>query len=90
MAGDHGVVADEEEGTGEDADDGDDEWGEVVAGVGVGVGGVAGGWRRREDEVAPLRAVDAAKAQRAVLEAAVWRPWLACGINRPHGSRAKG
>lgn len=55
--GDEGVVGYQEEGAGEYADDGDDEGGEVGAGV-VAAGGKGGG--RGEDYVAPLWAVYAA------------------------------
>lgn len=69
------VVAKQDESTGEDSDDGDDEGGEIGAGVlaaGVGVGGKKRR-RRREDDVAPLWAVEAAEALRAVLEIVVVR-----------------
>lgn len=57
VLGDDGVVGDEEESTGEDADDGDHEGGEGRAG---GVVGELEGGRWWEEYVAPLWAVDAA------------------------------
>ena len=68
VLGDDGVVGDEEEGTGKDADDGDDKRGEGGAAGGVVVFADEGErGRGRKDDVAPLRAVDAAEALRAVL-----------------------
>lgn len=80
VLGDDGVVADEEEGAGEHPDDGDDEGREGGAGgvvVAAGPGDVEGRRRGREDEVAPLRAVHAAQALRAIPRWLVGHPrWL--------------
>lgn len=94
VLGDYGVVADEEEGAGKDADDGDHEGREGSGGRG-GVGRVeAEGGRGREDDVAPLGAVDAAEALRAVLGDVVGDPHLMAveggGAGAGHGLVAEG
>lgn len=85
--GDDGVVADEEEGAGEDADDGDDEGREGGATGRVVVIDEGEGRRGREDDITPLRAVDAAEALRAVLGCFIGYPCLLLlvSIRRVHG-----
>lgn len=84
VLGDDGVVADEEEGAGEDADDGDHEGGEGRAGAVV--GDLQGG-RRWENHVAPLGAVDAAEALSAVFSWLVGNPGLLV-VDDGHGQLA--
>lgn len=80
VLGDEGVIADEKEGAGQNADDCNDERGEDRAGgvVGAGAGDVEGR-RRREDEVAPLGAVHAAQPLRAISR------WLVGDPSRSRG-----
>ena len=67
VPGNEGVVTDEEEGDRQHADDSDDKRGEDRAGGVVGAGAAdVERRRRREDEVAPLRAVHAAQALGAI------------------------
>lgn len=76
VLGDDGVVADKEERAGEDADYGDDKRGEGGAAGGVIVIDEGERGRGREDDVAPLRAVDAAEALGAVLGRLIGHPCL--------------
>ena len=78
IPGDEGVIADEEEGDGQHTDDSDDKRGKDGAGV-VGAGSADVERRRwREDEIAPLRAVHAAQALRAIFGCLIGDPGRLC------------
>lgn len=83
VVGSESAVAEKEEGAGKDANGGDEDGG------GSGGGGGERGRRRRSEDVAPLRAVDAAEARGAVPVGKVGNPRLG-SIGRRHGRELEG